>query len=55
MVSACDFYERALDFHRFWSVDDKQMHTEFSALRSIVMADYDEVVKMVSKLSWVII
>lgn len=46
MVSACDFYERALDFHRFWSVDDKQMHTEFSALRSIVMADYDEVVKM---------
>ncbi|KAJ3100471.1 hypothetical protein HDU97_002208 [Phlyctochytrium planicorne] len=46
MVSACDFYERTLDFHRFWSVDDSQMHTEYSALRSIVMADYDEVVKM---------
>ncbi|KAJ3332344.1 hypothetical protein HDU76_000506 [Blyttiomyces sp. JEL0837] len=46
MVPACDFYERTLDFHRFWSVDDKQMHTEYSALRSIVMADYDEVVKM---------
>lgn len=46
MVSACDMYEKQLDFHRFWSVDDTQMHTEFSALRSIVMADYDEVVKM---------
>ncbi|KAJ3291737.1 4-hydroxyphenylpyruvate dioxygenase [Rhizoclosmatium globosum] len=46
MVSACDLYERAFDFHRFWSVDDKQIHTEYSALRSIVMADYDEVVKM---------
>ncbi|KAI8854055.1 Glyoxalase/Bleomycin resistance protein/Dihydroxybiphenyl dioxygenase [Chytridium lagenaria] len=46
MVTACDFYERALDFHRFWSVDDTQMHTDYSALRSIVMADYDEVVKM---------
>jgi 4-hydroxyphenylpyruvate dioxygenase len=27
-------------------VDDTQMHTEYSALRSIVMADYDEVIKM---------
>jgi 4-hydroxyphenylpyruvate dioxygenase len=35
-----------LDFHRFWSVDDKQIHTEYSALRSIVMTDYDEAVKM---------
>ena len=35
-----------MDFHRFWSVDDTQMHTEYSALRSIVMTDYDEVVKM---------
>ncbi|KAI9101993.1 Glyoxalase/Bleomycin resistance protein/Dihydroxybiphenyl dioxygenase [Phlyctochytrium arcticum] len=46
MVSACDLYERTLDFHRFWSVDDSQIHTEYSALRSIVMTDYDEVVKM---------
>lgn len=35
-------YEKQLAFHRFWSVDDTQMHTEYSALRSIVMADYDE-------------
>jgi 4-hydroxyphenylpyruvate dioxygenase len=33
-------------FHRFWSVDDSQIHTEYSALRSIVMADPAEVVKM---------
>ena len=46
MVSACEFYEKCLDFHRFWSVDDKQIHTEYSALRSIVMTDYDEKVKM---------
>ena len=35
-----------LDFHRFWSVDDTMMHTEYSALRSTVMADFDEVIKM---------
>lgn len=46
MVSACEFYEKALDFHRFWSVDDKQIHTEYSALRSIVMTDVDETIKM---------
>ena len=39
-------YEKILDFHRFWSVDDKQIMTEYSALRSIVMTDYDELVKM---------
>lgn len=46
MVSACELYERQLGFHRFWSVDDEQIHTEYSALRSIVMADWDEMVKM---------
>jgi 4-hydroxyphenylpyruvate dioxygenase len=35
-----------LDFHRFWSADDSMIHTEFSALRSIVVADFDENVKM---------
>lgn len=46
MVPACEFYEKALDFHRFWSVDDSQIHTEYSALRSIVMTDADETIKM---------
>lgn len=35
-----------LDFHRFWSVDDKMIHTNYSSLRSVVMADFDEKIKM---------
>uniref|UniRef100_A0AAX7VAR3 4-hydroxyphenylpyruvate dioxygenase n=1 Tax=Astatotilapia calliptera TaxID=8154 RepID=A0AAX7VAR3_ASTCA len=46
MVSAVEWYQRNLLFHRFWSVDDKQLQTEFSALRSIVVANYEETVKM---------
>ena len=46
MAAACDYYERALGFHRFWSVDDKDISTEFSALRSIVMASPNEPIKM---------
>ena len=33
-------------FHRFWSVDDKQVYTEYSALRSIVVTNYEETIKM---------
>lgn len=40
------WYEKMLDFHRFWSVDDTMMHTEYSALRSTVVADFDENIKM---------
>lgn len=39
-------YEESLQFHRFWSVDDTQLHTEFSALRSIVMTNWEETVKI---------
>lgn len=46
MVSACAFYEQCLSFHRFWSVDDSQISTEFSALNSIVMASPNNLVKM---------
>ncbi|KAH6606678.1 4-hydroxyphenylpyruvate dioxygenase [Trichoderma cornu-damae] len=46
MVSACAFYEQCLSFHRFWSVDDSQICTEFSALNSIVMASPNNLVKM---------
>lgn len=41
-----DRYQENLLFHRFWSVDDKQLHTEFSALRSIVVTNYEETIKM---------
>jgi len=40
------WYEKMLQFHRFWSVDDKQIHTDYSSLRSIVVTNYDETVKM---------
>ncbi|KAI5646613.1 glyoxalase/Bleomycin resistance protein/Dioxygenase superfamily domain-containing protein [Phthorimaea operculella] len=46
MEPAASWYERCLQFHRFWSVDDKQVCTEYSALRSIVMANWEETVKM---------
>ncbi|KAI9736263.1 MAG: hypothetical protein M1834_001149 [Cirrosporium novae-zelandiae] len=46
MESACEYYEKALGFHRFWSVDDKDICTEYSALKSIVMASPNDVVKM---------
>lgn len=46
MEPTAQWYEKMLDFHRFWSVDDKIMHTEYSALNSIVIADFDEVIKM---------
>ncbi|TDZ35976.1 4-hydroxyphenylpyruvate dioxygenase [Colletotrichum trifolii] len=46
MVAACAFYEKCLSFHRFWSVDDSQICTEFSALNSIVMSSANQLVKM---------
>jgi len=46
MEDAVKWYERNLMFHRFWSVDDTQLHTEYSALRSIVMTNYEETIKM---------
>lgn len=46
MEPTAEWYEKMLDFHRFWSVDDSIMHTEYSALKSIVVADFDEKIKM---------
>ncbi|SRR6266536_1153266 len=39
-------YVEVLNFHLLWSVDDKDTCTEFSALKSIVMAPPNELVKM---------
>lgn len=39
-------YESCLGFHRFWSVDDKDICTDYSALKSVVMSSPNEVVKM---------
>ena len=41
MQDWCDFYEQVFDFSQFVSYDDKDICTDFSALRSKVMADGD--------------
>lgn len=46
MESVTQWYEKVLHFHRFWSVDDSQIHTQYSALRSIVVTNYEETIKM---------
>ncbi|XP_014240583.1 4-hydroxyphenylpyruvate dioxygenase [Cimex lectularius] len=46
MEEVADWYEKNLLFHRFWSVDDTQLHTQYSALRSIVVTNYEETVKI---------
>jgi 4-hydroxyphenylpyruvate dioxygenase len=46
MEAACAYYERCLSFHRFWTVDDNEISTAFSALSSVVMASPDETIKM---------
>jgi len=46
MEPTTQWYEKMLDFHRFWSVDDSIIHTEYSSLRSIVVTDFDENIKM---------
>ena len=40
------WYEDVLGFKQFWTVDDKDVATEYSGLRSIVVADETEVIKM---------
>ncbi len=46
MSTVCDFYTKVFGWHRFWSVDDKDINTKYSALRSIVMANDNEIIKM---------
>ncbi|UYV61364.1 HPD [Cordylochernes scorpioides] len=46
MAPTSEWYERHLVFHRFWSIDDTKMHTQYSALRSIVVTNYEETIKM---------
>ncbi|PGG96774.1 4-hydroxyphenylpyruvate dioxygenase [Helicocarpus griseus UAMH5409] len=43
---AVKFYEECLDFHRYWTVDDSTMCSEYSAMRSVVVASPNEVIKM---------
>ena len=46
MQPVCDYYEKVFGWHRFWTVDDNDISTEYSALRSVVMANDNEIVKI---------
>ena len=46
MKTVCKFYEDVFGWHRFWSVDDKDINTKYSSLRSIVMANNNEKIKI---------
>ncbi len=46
MEDVVRFYENIFGFQRLWTVDDKDISTEYTALRSVVVSTEDEVVKM---------
>ncbi len=46
MLPICEFYEKVFNWKRFWSVDDKDINTEYSSLRSIVMTNDNKIIKM---------
>ncbi|KAK9316910.1 Glyoxalase/Bleomycin resistance protein/Dihydroxybiphenyl dioxygenase [Lipomyces starkeyi] len=46
MESVCNFYRKAFGFHQFVSEDDYNVQTEFSALKSTVMANPNNCIKM---------
>lgn len=46
MEPTIEYYEKVLSWHRFWSIDDSLMHSDLSALNSVVVADFDENIKM---------
>ncbi len=46
MENVVKYYENVFGFHRLWTVDDKDVSTEFTSLRSVVVSDETETVKM---------
>ncbi|KAL8620820.1 hypothetical protein ACOMHN_033217 [Nucella lapillus] len=46
MNNVVEWYEKLLQFHRFWSVDDSQINTVYSSLRSVVVTNFEETIKM---------
>lgn len=46
MKPVCEYYFKTFDFHHFWSVDEKIMASKESSLRTTVVCDFDEQVKM---------
>jgi 4-hydroxyphenylpyruvate dioxygenase len=46
MENVVRFYENIFGFQRLWTVDDKDISTEHTALRSVVVSDENENIKM---------
>tara|TARA_B100000745_G_scaffold247000_1_gene169051 strand:- start:605 stop:1843 length:1239 start_codon:yes stop_codon:yes gene_type:complete len=46
MIQTTEWYKECLGFHQFWSVDDKEIHTDNTSLKSIVMANETETIKI---------
>lgn len=46
MEAIVDWYVKNLNMRRFWSVDDSQIHTQYSSLRSVVVTNPGETIKM---------
>lgn len=46
MEPVASWYEKVLQFHRFWSADERLIHTENSACRTTVMTNYEETIKL---------
>ena len=46
MENVVRFYENIFGFQRLWTVDDKDISTEYTALRSVVVSDEAENIKM---------
>lgn len=44
--SITDWYSRVLDFRRYWSVDENQIYTEHSGVKSHVVTNHNELIKM---------
>lgn len=46
MEEIVNWYVKNLNMRRFWSVDDSQIHTQYSSLRSVVVTNQHETIKM---------
>mgnify|MGYP000057589630 CR=1 FL=1 len=46
MKTNVEWYEEILQFKQFWSVDETVIHTQYSALRSTVMTNASETIKL---------
>lgn len=46
MEAIVEWYVKNFNMRRFWSVDDSQIHTQYSSLRSVVVTNQRETIKM---------